>query len=421
MKIFIGLTEIAGYYSNLKLGFDQLGAETCYVNLSPHIFSYKVDKSNQPVFVRFVEKILHRPVRSKAHSVLNIFLRKIFAVLLFVWALPRYDVFIFGNACRMFPYDLPILKFFNKKIIWIFHGGDARPIYIDGGTILTSDNLTPQECLNLTKKQKSQVNYIDKYADFVINNLAGAHFHLRPVVQWINIGIPHALNKNILKPEIAKSSKIIKILHSPSNRKVKGSDLIALAINNLKLKNYNIDYVEITGRPNSEVIKEISTCDFVVDQLYSDTYMAGFATEAAWFGKPAIVGGYAKEELDRFVIPEDRPPTHYCHPDEIEHAIEKLITDTTYRLSLGKRAYEFVSTRWTPKQVAGNILKLIKEDYPQHWLFDPKELTFAHGGCMPDDMAKHMVKALIELDGVEALCLSDKPQLEALFIEFANS
>ena len=50
-----------------------------------------------------------------------------------------------------------------------------------------------------------------------------------------------------------------------------------------------LEYVEIVGQPNDIVLAEIARSAFVIDQLYSDTPMAGFAAEAARLGKPAIV------------------------------------------------------------------------------------------------------------------------------------
>ena len=41
MKIFIGLFEIAGYFSNLKKGFQELGIECCFISLLPHQFEYE--------------------------------------------------------------------------------------------------------------------------------------------------------------------------------------------------------------------------------------------------------------------------------------------------------------------------------------------------------------------------------------------
>ncbi len=62
--------------------------------------------------------------------------------------------------------------------------------------------------------------------------------------------------------------------------------------------------VLLTGRPNREVIVDLSKCDFVIDQIYSDTLMIGFACDAASLGTASIVRGYGLEELKQFVPSE---------------------------------------------------------------------------------------------------------------------
>ena len=67
--------------------------------------------------------------------------------------------------------------------------------------------------------------------------------------------------------------------YSPNEIKMQVSKLYPNEVKDGKIK-----FIEITGRPNQEVLELISTCDFVIDQLYSDMAMVGFATEAAFFG-----------------------------------------------------------------------------------------------------------------------------------------
>ena len=46
-----------------------------------------------------------------------------------------------------------------------------------------------------------------------------------------------------------------------------------------------------------EVIEALRNCDFVVDQVYYDVAISYVATEAAFLGKPSVIGSYAWEEL----------------------------------------------------------------------------------------------------------------------------
>jgi len=52
-------------------------------------------------------------------------------------------------------------------------------------------------------------------------------------------------------------------------------------------------------------------------------------------------------------------------------------------------------------------------------LYDPKDIRYLHGWGLSEERAKYLVRAVIETGGKEALLLSDKPELEQLFLEFA--
>ena len=188
-----------------------------------------------------------------------------------------------------------------------------------------------------------------------------------------------------------KTKGDITILHSPSDPIAKGSDRIRAAIFELVQRGYSINFVEISGKPHAEVIKELRECDFVVDQVYSDTPMAGFVTEAAWFGKPAVVGGYYKEYILNDYPLEHIPPSLYCHPDEITSAIERLIVDEEYRLELGRLAQGFVRTKWTSGLIARRYLQIIEGDAPEEFMFDPGRIHYVQGSGMPEHISREII------------------------------
>ena len=96
-----------------------------------------------------------------------------------------------------------------------------------------------------------------------------------------------------------KDKKNFRILHAPSNPNFKGTEEIRNTIKCLKNENIDFEYIEITNASNEKVLAELKACDLVIDQLYSDTPMATLAAEAAYCGKPTIVGGYGFEELKK--------------------------------------------------------------------------------------------------------------------------
>jgi len=260
----------------------------------------------------------------------------------------------------------------------------------------------------------------EKYADTCINSPTTAQFQEKPFINWFEIGLPKDVSGYPSYEVNSQSEQKIRILHSPSNPLAKGTPIILSAIDKLKGKGYPIELVKIEGMPNSKVLKELAQCDFVVDQLYSDTPMATFATEAAHFGKPAVVGGYFAPVMHSYIRKENIPPSLFVHPDEIEQAIEKLIVDVDYRQELGRQAQTFVRTRWAPEEVATRFLRLITGTIPGDWWFDPQDIRYVHGGGIPDAHARKIVRSLVERFGKAALQIDDKPKLEKEFLKFAG-
>ena len=148
--------------------------------------------------------------------------------------------------------------------------------------------------------------------------------------------------------------------------------------------------------------------------------MAGYATESAWFGKPAVVGGYDFDYLKKFVPEEMWPPSKICTPSQIEQAIEELIVNREERLKLGEDAEKFVQEKWSAKEIARRYLKLIEEDIPNDWWLDPKLVNYVYGAVQSCERSKEIIRQMVKRFGVRSLCLSHRPDLEATFLEFSG-
>ena len=416
-KVFIGLQEIAGYYGNLKKGFRDIDVDCTFIDLSSNPFHYNGDDTPN-VLVKICKWCLNQQNKYNYYILKALFyiLGHALKIPIFIWALCYYDIFIFSFGKSFFykSMDLPILKFFNKKIIVTFNGSDGRPPYIDGAR----HNLTLDDYRKISHMAKSNISTIEKYANSIITQPAISHFHKKKVINYIAIGHPFAsINQQSYAPN--ESGRETTILHSPSDPIGKGSIFIRTAIENLKKKGHNINFIEITGKSHYEVIKNLQNCDFIIDQVYSDLPLPGFATEAAWFGKPAVIGGYYEKFIHNDCLPEHIPPSLYCPPDRVESAIELLISDEKYRLKLGREAQEFVKIRWTPERVAKHYLQIIEGTIPDKYMFDPNTICYVQGYGMRESQSKEIIRDMIEQFGIESLCLSDKPELERLFREYA--
>ena len=421
-RIFLGLLEIAGYYSNLESGFRQLDIYARHIDAYGHSFHYKSHEINRYLkAVKFIGMRLlstsdSRPIRKKVLIVIH----KIILAPVFLWALLKFDVFIFGFGTSFFYFmDLPILKLFGKKVLYIFHGSDSRAPYIDG-FVESIPNTAFLHRLCSTKKKA--ITKIEKHTDAILSYPLYAHLNSKKIVNNLFIGLPVAVESaTFFTHANSKSQESVRILHCPSNTAGKGTDIIRTSVDRLKKRGFNINYVEITNKPHSAVLSELVKCDFVIDQLYSDAPMAGFATEAAFFEKPAIVGGYGWEWVEEIYPPEILPPTSRCLPSQIEQAIERMIIDRDYRLRLGKKAYEFVSRMWRPSEVARKILCVAKGQTPEGWYYDPMQIRYIYGAGISKRNLQKRINELIISEGLSALCIEDKPDLKAQFKKFASS
>lgn len=420
-NIFIGLYEVAGYNGSLKKGFDELGIPADFYPLNDNLFHYNEARTGNP-YLRLLTWVGNRNARTPSSRYFAksfwLALQHIAVFPLFLWSLIVYDTFIFGFGMTFYNlFDLPLLKALDKRVIFVFFGSDARPVYLNGKFAL---DLTPHQCIRKSRMQKARIKKIEKYACCMINHPPASHFHERPFASFLQMGIPVTLDvPGSSTPGSATTA--LRILHSPTDPERKGTKQIRSAVRRLRSKGHNIELVEIIDRPNREVIEELSRCDLVIDELYSDSVMARFAAEAAFFGKPVIVGGYAAPSDLGVLSDQEMPPVHHCHPDALEAAIEQLVVDADYRSRLGEQARRFVRDKWSTRAVAGRYLQLINGEYPSSWFCDPRDIRYLHGWGLSEEQARSSIRNIVAAGGKSALQISDKPDLEERFLLFASS
>ena len=422
MRIFIGSKEVAGIFTFLYFGFKELGIDVSIFFPEQHVYKYQdVKKSWMERVLSQLHRFLYQKrkikiVRVVGYSIYE-FIKFWVHLIYFPYVLIKYDVFIFSSGTTFFwGYDLPIFRFFGKKVIAVFTGSDTRPVYINPYLHGTSIGILTQKA----RLQKKKIQKLEKYGVICINNPPTAIFHSKPYIKWLNIGIPVKRNFSPTTPK--EKNKTLEILHSPSNSGIKGSKHIlnSMAKIESKYKNdpsKNIKFTLLQGVPNSEVVNYIQRSDFMIDQLFSDTPMAVFAAEAAFFGKPSIVAGTYAKDIHHHYGTKDIPPSLYITPDKIDEAIEKMIEDDAYRIQLSEATQKFVHEKWSPKEVAKKYLRIINNDIPKNWWSDPNNDLLDVYPIGEDELVYVVVKKIIDKYGLPALQISDKPHLEKIILE----
>jgi len=411
-RILLGLDDIAGYLSSLRKGFDRLGVPVDTVFTRPHPFDYEADPV--PAWVRTWQRSAAR--QDQRPSFLHRLGYVCWSLLIWLWALTRYRVFIFSFGKTFLPYnlDLPLYRLLGKQTIFVFLGTDCRADYL--GACAYIDEWSAAQCAQAVADRKARLQKIERYADYLVNTPALALLLERSFVHIHKLGMPREVQ---VVPHEPMGTGRIRVLHSPSRTGIKGSKRIRAIAERLQAR-HDFEWIELTGRPNAEVLDEIARCDFVVDQLYADTPMAVFASEAACLGKPALVGGAYAEYLARHVEADDIPPSLFVPPDQFESAFERLLSDSVYRVELGHRAREYVQNRWQPEQVAARYLELIGDVVPASWWVDPLQIEAVAGVSFEADRVRAMIRELLALPQPDPLQLGDKPVQAATLGAYAE-
>ncbi|WP_289239379.1 glycosyltransferase [Pseudomonas sp. FEMGT703P] len=432
-RVFLGPCEIAGYYANLAKGFSELGVSCDYITYAHHPFNYGGEKP-MPRLLRWSAYLDGFRVGAKSLYLVRAALVLLGMLVKGLWvalAIAKYDVFIFGfgQSLTTGNRDLWLLRRLGKVVISnLAHGSEARSVFTDGAYLRHdgSVSLSVEQLVRLQKEKAALYRKFERYSTYVVGAAASsAHFSNNKFINTLALGIPFTASERAIGSLAAEKrsfepSDHVRILHCPSHPAAKGTPQIKQAISNLIAKGHKIEFVLVHGRAHSEVLDEIQKCDFVVDQLYSDGPLAGFATEAAWFGKPAIVGGYSLDTIRKLAPSGMCPVSKICAPDDIQVAIEELIVDRAERLRLGREAQRFVREMWNCAEVAHRYNRLMDQDVPVSWWLHPDSILLLEGSGQSLLRTKENIRQMVNFYGVASLQLSHRPDLEAAFLKLAD-
>lgn len=429
---FVGTVEIAGICRDLTLGLRSLGLEVHAITYERHPFGYGADASGR--LLRAIQALNARGSAGRPGT-LGARLRRLVAstaslplkICLMTAAIcrGRNFVFLWGRSFLPMNLDLPVLKMFGARIIVnVGLGTEMRPPYINGGLWGPSGDLSPstRRLAARAHRARRSLRRIERYADHVIGQpLSSSLFAIRPQVNWLKIGPPIApLPSQVPPAESRPLGGPVRIVHSPSAPVPKGSPQIRAAIADLQSRGHDIDYIELVGRPNAEVLAEFASCDLVVDQVFSDYPLTRTYVEAAWFGKPCVMGGYGWDQLEALMAPGAVPPLKLTHPDQLTEAIEELVADASLRQDLGSRAQAFVRSQLLAERVAAHHVRLLSQGAPDDWYFDPAEVRYFEGYGRPREATRATMREVIAATGVAGLALDHDSAREADAVAFAN-
>lgn len=151
----------------------------------------------------------------------------------------------------------------------------------------------------------------------------------------------------------------LRILHAPSNRMVKGTDLLLSALEELKAQGYLFELLLVEGMSNAQAREIYTTADILVDQLFAGWY-GGLAVELMALGKPVLA--YIRNQDLGFIDPQMRKdlPIVQTTPDSVLEVLRRILEMPRPELvALGRRSRAFVERWHDPMSIAA----MIKRDY----------------------------------------------------------
>jgi glycosyltransferase involved in cell wall biosynthesis len=425
MRIYIGNKEIAGYFARLKDGFDKIGVKADLWYLIDNKYyttkTNKLVKLNQRLFPYFKKNLF---TIFFPFALMAAFSMVIIHSLVFVYALFKYDVFIL-NSQPFFNYtELAILKLFRKKIIVAFLGTESRPEYISGnliqGKYSNNGNYNLKSCYKNVKAQHQRIQRIEKYADFIINHPPTALFQQKPFIAWLHVGFPNDIPVSMEKDK-NDFSRIVKVLHAPSNAVSKGTTQIIEIIDQLRKEGLPIEFMKLENVPNEKVMDEIRKCDLVVDELYSDIPIGGLGTEAAFARKPVINGGYYAPGINTDYPADVIPPACFCLPENLNFEIKEFTLNKQKRDEYAQKLNKFVTEKWDSETVAKKYMEIISGNIPNEWIYDPKNIKYFMGYGIEKNKLRSFLKQYVSEFGEKSLFLEDKPGLKTDIMNFIQS
>lgn len=268
-----------------------------------------------------------------------------------LYAFFKFDCFHFHFGWSLLPagIDLKILKLFKKKVFMEFHGSDIR----------WSFNREPYEHLEMPKenpKRQRKIKKILRHVDGVILHDEELRKHLPKTDTPIYI-VPLRLDIKRFTP-LYPSENVEQpvIVHAPSKRSNKGTEYVLAAIEKIKQP---IKFVLVENKPQSEALEIYKSADIIIDQLLAGTYGV-FTIESMALGKPVIVN--VDEEMQK-EFPEELPIVS-ANAETIAQQLEKLITDSHERRTLGIHSREYAEKYHDCKKNAAVLKKIYTGECP---------------------------------------------------------
>ncbi len=338
-RIFIGLSNTAGYGSRLVKGFRKAGFKADLYLKGEHPFKY--DNSHTFLIKRYS----------------NIWKSRIYMRYLTIKCLLKYDAFIFmsGDSLLTDYRDFKIYRFFKKKTMMLYLGCDVQQ-----PEMTFRSDIPYSACHNCTQQYKDFVECVpeekifrtrkaENASSFIVSHLAFSDVLKREyidIVQPINI-------EDFPADTPANNREVPVILHAPSNFGYKGTKYLIEAVDKLK-KEFDFEFRLVNNVSINNLYKEIADADLIVDQLIQG-WFGMLPLEAMMYKKPVVC--YVRDDVLKR-LPEDFPIIN-ANPSNIYNVLKELLQNRSNWKAIGEAGRLYVQKYHNAKEIAETYAHLL--------------------------------------------------------------
>lgn len=259
------------------------------------------------------------------------------ALLLTLNLASKYDIFVFYSRSfipfksSLLGLDLLVLRMMGKKIIFKFRGGEARTgsLFRELSPYNYVDDIP--DLFTNEHERRSWINFVSKICDEV-------HVPDPELASYVPNSI---VSKRLVPDELFlegnnNKSEVIKIIHAPTRKVIKGTEWVEQAIEMLKEKYDNIDYKRIENMTHEQALEAYKECDILIDQLRIGWYGV-LSCEAMALGKVVMV--HIRNDLVS-ALPEECPLVNVCK-ENLYQKLEALLNSKELRQTTALAAKDY--------------------------------------------------------------------------------
>lgn len=375
MRVFIGTVNVTDAPALLKEGFRNLGyeADVGLINCSHRFYSTMKNDVDVPGLIASTEVDV-----SNSCMTVN-------PPAEFFRVVERYDLFVFIASNSIMPRlcDLPILQQMGKKVVCFQTGSEVRHELTGMQFWKVYGHEFPLEAYHTCREENGNVvswwrcsthmhtminklyntRMAERYATTICANPALFSLGIRP---YMAIQLPMDEKKCTFK---IPRNRIPLVVHAPSNRAIKRSDIILKTLQELKEEGVPFRLCLLENKFNDEVLRILSEADVLVDQVFCDCF--------GRLGLEGLASGCAVLSGNSAAVPwPPQRPAISIRPSNIKERLREVLTNPVLRMRLAAEGREYIQKGYhSPEGAARAILDALQREEKGDFDFYPTVFT----------------------------------------------